>query len=134
MGFTTFTGKGKVSQGLRPNMAIHPHGRLSLNMAAFQSIGKPLAVVLHYDPDRDLIGVTPSDGSEPYAYPVIKPTAGNRWAIAATAYFKEIDLHPDKAVTIPATLQADGYLTCSAELARRPKRTDSASDERIEVV
>ena len=101
-------------------MAIHPYGRLSLNSAAYEALGKPAAIVLHYDHDRDLIGITASDGSEAYAYPVIKPAASNRWAIAATAYFKEIDLHPAKAVTVPATLDANGYLTCSAALVRRP--------------
>ncbi len=101
-------------------MAVHPYGRLSLNSAAYEAIGKPPAVVLHYDRDLDLIGVTASDGSEAYSYPVIKPAASNRWAIAATAYFKEIDLQPAKAVTLPATLDGNGYLSCSAALARSP--------------
>jgi len=69
--FELFT-KRMVPLTRTPSVTIGKRGTLSLNKAAFASMGEPEAVELLFAKEERIIGIRPASGGEPHAYKVHK--------------------------------------------------------------
>lgn len=74
-----------------PFVTLQKKGPLSLNQAAYEAIGKPAAVELLYDRSNRLIGLRPTEPTNPRAYPV-RAQAARNYLIAGQAFTKYYDI------------------------------------------
>ena len=68
MAFEVFK-KGSAPISSVPSVTVQKRGLISMNRSAHVLIGAPEAVELLWDPDRKVIGIRPTDLSNPNAYP-----------------------------------------------------------------
>jgi hypothetical protein len=78
-----------VASARRPQITIQRRGTLSINRAAFEALGSPLAVELLFDASNQILGLRATSVDAERAYPVRgvgkTPT---RYLIAGTAFTK----------------------------------------------
>lgn len=53
-----------------PAVTIQKRGALSLNAAAYEAVGSPKHVTLHYDRENELMGIQKASSATPHAYAV----------------------------------------------------------------
>ncbi|MBK9216595.1 MAG: hypothetical protein IPM59_13560 [Chloracidobacterium sp.] len=95
-------------------VTLNHRGVLRLNPKAFEAIGAPKAVTLHYDENERIIGIKPEDIRRRNAFPLkIKDYGRNRvvhilpfckhWMIKIerTVLFHEIDMTNDGIMLLP---------------------------------
>lgn len=93
MGFEVYQ-KGSAPVPTTPSVTIQKRGLISINRAAFESLGKPEAVELLWDGERRMIALRPTDLSNQNAYPVRAQATSERgpWLVAGTLFTQYIGL------------------------------------------
>jgi hypothetical protein len=78
MAFEKFTrSSGRKATDTRPILTINRDGKFSLNIAAFDELGRPDAVQLLFDRDVPAVGLLPSDRGNPSSYVVVNAAKDN---------------------------------------------------------
>lgn len=68
--WTEFNGGPRKPSHERHHVTLNDKGVMLLNRTAWESLGRPEAVVLLFDQTNDMIGIKPSSADRPNAFPV----------------------------------------------------------------
>jgi hypothetical protein len=94
-----------------PSVAIQRRGPMSLNLAAYEILGKPEAVELLFDRERQLIGLRNVSPQEPYAFPVRpqgrKGRRPSNYVISTQAFTKHYGIDTSVARRFPVEMHDD---------------------------
>ena len=71
--------------GAKPYVTLQRRGAISINRAAYEVLGKPVAVKLLYDRSDHMVGLRPTEPGVEGSYPV-RTQASSNWLIAGTAF------------------------------------------------
>ena len=85
MAFEVFDRKGTPTTN-KPWVTIQARGSFGINRAAFEAMGKPEAVELLYDAEKNLVGFRPTDPEALNAYPVRKQQNSDSYVLAGRAF------------------------------------------------
>jgi hypothetical protein len=105
MPFETFK-RNDMQSTQAPAVTIQKRGALSLNVAAFEALGKPSYVELLYDRENKLIGIQKTSGGTPHAY-IVRGVGNNRatHVISGKAFLSYYGIPRDVARRWPATMK-----------------------------
>lgn len=104
--FEVFTRRATpLSKG--PFVTIQRKGILSLNLDAFEALGKPEAVELVYDRSERVMGFRPVSPDVPHAYRPRKQGASSSFLVAGQAFTRYYGIVTDTARRYPATMIDD---------------------------
>lgn len=105
MPFETFTRQRRA--GL-PFVTIQKKGVISLNRAAFESLGSPEFVELLFDPDGRLVALHRVESSVEHAYQVRAPVDNHAtWLISGGAFISYYEIDNSKSVRRAARMEGD---------------------------
>jgi hypothetical protein len=94
-----------------PFVTIQRRGPLSLNMAAYELLGKPEAAALLFDRENQLVGIRKVEPTEPYAFPVRpqgkKGAKPSNYVMSTQAFTKYYDIDTSIAMRYPVEMQDD---------------------------
>jgi hypothetical protein len=101
MAFELFTRETAAASG-KPTISIQKKGIISLNRAAYELLGRPRAVELLYDRERQLVGLrVGSEGGE-HAQVVRPTTNGSAFLVSAARFAKHYGIPVDEGHRWPA--------------------------------
>ena len=110
MGFETFQ-RQRVAAGRDPAVTIQRKGVISLNIPAYEALGKPEAVELLYDRVEKLVGLRKADPSVEHAYMVRGLGRAQRynsnWLISGTAFTQFYEIPTETARRWIGSMQDD---------------------------
>lgn len=88
-----YTGASKADN--RPYISLQVRGSFQINRASYELMGKPIAVKLLYDRQKQLIGFRPAQEGERASYTVRKATTSETYMVAARAFvnYYDIEVH-----------------------------------------
>jgi hypothetical protein len=94
-----------------PFVTLQRRGPMSLNMAAYELLGKPEAAELLFDRENQLIGLRKVSATEPYAFPVRpqgrKGGKPSNYVMSTQAFTKHYAIDTSIARRFPAEMQED---------------------------
>lgn len=105
--FKVFT-KRLVPLAQLPYVTVQRKGILSLNLSAFEELGKPEAVELMYDSDEEIIGIRAVEPTIEHAYPIRK-SGETTILVSGIAFARFFNINSDTARRYPAVMD-DGIL------------------------
>lgn len=109
MPFVEFDKRAAVASK-SPFVTMQRKGPLSLNLAAYELLGKPEAVTLLYDEEEELVGFKPAPTSNPRAFPVrAQGQNAVTFVVAGQAFSKHFGLDTSTARRYAVDLK-DGML------------------------
>jgi hypothetical protein len=107
MGFVVYE-KGSAPVATVPAVTVQKKGLIALNRAAYALIGDPEAVELLWDADRKVIGLRPSEVTNPNAYPA-RPQSANPTKgpilVAGTKFTQFIGMDTSRALRWVPTVE-----------------------------
>lgn len=114
--FTTFDKQGARLVKV-PELTIQAKGSMSMNAAAWNLMGQPVAVALMYDEAAKVIGLRPVPPEDPHAYPLrgvggkkgVTPKLPNSFIVAGQAFVKHFGIPVGNPVRRQVTV-VDGVL------------------------
>lgn len=89
---------------LAPFVTIQKNGPIGLNYAAYQAMGEPVAVELLFDRGNQLVGIRPTQDTDPRAYPVRSQTSRS-YILAGQAFTKHYQIDTSVARRYEATVR-----------------------------
>lgn len=103
--FETFTRQRRAGQAF---VTIQKKGVISLNRAAFETLGSPEVVELLFDPDAHLVALRRVDSSVEHAYQVRAPVENHAtWLISGGAFISYYGIDNSKSVRRAARMEGD---------------------------
>lgn len=100
--------KGSAPVATVPVVTVQKKGLIALNRAAYAMIGDPEAVELLWDEDRKIIGLRPSELTNPNAYPA-RPQSANSTKgpilVAGTKFTQFIGMDTSRAMRWIPTIE-----------------------------
>jgi hypothetical protein len=109
MGFVVYE-KGSAPVATVPAVTVQKGGLIALNRAAYALIGDPEAVELLWDADRKVIGLRPSELTNPNAYPA-RPQSANSTKgpvmVAGRKYTQFIGMDTSRALRWIPTIEGE---------------------------
>lgn len=69
-------------------LSVQKHGTVSFNLAAYETMGKPEAVVVLWDPDERIFALCAAEASNPDAYTVQKQPAARSFLVNTQTFFR----------------------------------------------
>jgi hypothetical protein len=94
-----------------PFVTLQRRGPMSLNMAAYELLGKPEAAALLFDRENQLIGIRNVPPTEPYAFPVRpqgrKGEKPSNYVMSTQAFTKYYGIDTSIAMRYPVEMQDD---------------------------
>jgi hypothetical protein len=94
-----------------PFVTLQRRGPMSLNMAAYELLGKPEGAELLFDRENQLIGIRKVPATEPYAFPVRpqgrKGAKPSNYVMSTQAFTKHYDIDTSIARRFPVEMQDD---------------------------
>lgn len=96
-----------------PTVTIQKRGLMSLNRAAHALIGSPEHVELLYDADRRMVGLRPTEASNPNAYPARPQNSSKETGpilVAGTMFTRYYDIPTDVSRRWTGVRVEDGVL------------------------
>jgi len=98
------TGQRKTT----PSVSILRSGKMGLNRAAFDLLGRPGAIVFAYDRARCAIGLRAATLGEPGAYTVNQRGSWSSWRVSGAAFLRRFSIEVgDKPSSLDARLEGD---------------------------
>lgn len=92
-----------------PRVTIQKKGNMGMNVAAYQALGEPKAVVFRFDQQRRAFAIRPARNGEKAAYPVRKQQMANSYVIGAKSFTSFMQLDKDALLSFHPKVQ-DGML------------------------
>ena len=140
MGFELFE-KGSAPRPTTPSVTIQKRGLISINLAAFEMLGKPEAVELLWDGERRAIAIRAAKSTSHNAY---LPRAQGKdseekgpWLIAGTLFTQHAGLDTSEAHRWVPTLE-DGLLVVDVSqpgskvsVNRKPRKVATAVEDAV---
>jgi len=98
VGFEVFQ-KSSAPVSKVPTVTVQRRGIMSMNRASHRLIGEPEFVELLWDAERQVIGLRPTDSSNPNAYPVRSQGSGDKGPllVAGTMFTRYYDINTDES-------------------------------------
>ncbi len=104
-----FAGYGRP--GKKETVAtLQQKGIISLTAATWEGGGRPQAVQLRYDRERNVILVRRAEPGTPNVAGVRKQNTSNTYLIGSQAFTQHYDLRPATATRYPVQIGADGVM------------------------
>ena len=106
-----FRGKANKRENDAAHVTLNRRGALSMNNIAFESIGSPDAVTLHYDKNNGFVGLLPCEAEKENAFPVSHKNKGRLHIVYGIPFFKHNKIAPEQTIAFnkPAPDEG-GYL------------------------
>lgn len=123
--FETFK-KGASPREKRSFVTLQRTGPVSLNLAAYEALGRPEAIELLFDPAERIVGLRPSGRDNRNAYPV-RPVGRATFVVAGRAFMKYYGIEVKQGRRFPARI-LDGVL--AFELRSGEIRTSNRNGRR----
>lgn len=95
--------------GRRMYVSINQNGIIAMNRLAFEKLGSPEAVTMHYDIDNLSIGLKPSTLIARNAFPIAKRGTGTR-VIWAKSFMKANQIFMSRTYRFLTPVIENGYL------------------------
>jgi hypothetical protein len=84
---------------------MQAHGRIALNQAGYEALGRPTHVELLFDAQNHRIGVRAVPEGTPHAYKITQQDDGGRWVIVALAFYRHYAIEGDRKNVHPAVIE-----------------------------
>lgn len=107
MPFEVFREARSALPEVQPQVTILTNGVLTLNRSAVEALGSPQVVELLYDRDEQIIGLRPTDPSEPHARPLRSPTKASTRQVSIHLFAKHYGIDLSTSRRYPAELRGD---------------------------
>jgi len=78
------------------SISINCHSIIRINRAAYELLGRPMAVHLAFDDQQSVIGVMPGTLKDDTSFPLNEYTSGNQWTINAAAFCNQFGISIDR--------------------------------------
>lgn len=96
--FIEFEGGPARANGERGRVTLNSRGVFLLNRHIYEAIDRPAAVTLHFDPNRQVIGLKPADPSRRNAFPLRQKDKFHNRTINASSFCKHFKITLDRTV------------------------------------
>jgi len=107
--FETFIGGPTADARHRLHITINRGGVIYFNQNAYQALGKPQGVTLHFSREKDVIAVQPSNVRSAISFPVVQKRVG--WRINASPFCRHFRIKPSSTERfIEPEVASDGIL------------------------
>ncbi len=84
--FEEFTLRAVPASRKTPRVAIQSRGNISMNLAAFQQLGEPQAVILMFDKDSRAVGMRSVPIETKHAFPIRRQPNSKSFVIGAASF------------------------------------------------
>lgn len=91
-GWEKFEGGPEVAKQNRLHVTINERCNIFLNSNAHRLLGRPAAVAIYYNREKDVIALEPADVRLPETFPVIERLSG--WLIRARPFCRHFGIDP----------------------------------------
>ncbi|MFP5260846.1 MAG: hypothetical protein ACLGJB_02940 [Blastocatellia bacterium] len=92
-----------------PRVAIQSKGNISLNLAAYNALNEPKAVILMYDKETKAIGLKPVSADTRAAYPIRQQRGSKSFLVGAQTFCKYYGIDTEGTTVFVPALE-DGIL------------------------